>query len=341
MDTVAELRSFNRFYTRAVGLLDERLVGSAFTLPEARVLFELAGAEQTAAEVVRRIGIDKAHLSRIVARLRARGLLASRASPDHGRHVLLSLNAKGRAAFKRLDAGSQARVQGLLEPLDTASRTRLAAAMRDFRDALEPIESLERLERLEPHERRTAIALRPAQTGDIGWVTHRQALLYEREYGWDRTFEGLVARILGDFVAGFDPAREDAWIAEQDGAVLGSVFLMRSDDAAVARLRLLYVEPAARGHGVGRRLVDACIARARVLGYRTLTLWTNDVLVAARRIYQDTGFVLVHESAHRSFGHDLVGQTWNLDLAGPEPAAAPAPSAAPINRRKAARAPRR
>ena len=197
------------------------------------------------------------------------------------------------------------------------------------------------LERHEPLERSNAIALRPAQTGDIGWVTHRQALLYEREYGWDRTFEGLVARILGDFVAGFDPAREDAWIAEQDGAVLGSVFLMRSDDAEVARLRLLYVEPAARGHGVGRRLVDACIARARVLGYRTLTLWTNDVLVAARRIYQDTGFVLVQESAHRSFGHDLVGQTWNLDLAGPEPAAAPAPAAAPVSRRKAARAPRR
>ncbi len=326
MDITGELRGFNRFYTRAVGLLDERLAGSAFTLPEARVLFELAGAEQTAADVVRRIGIDKAHLSRIVARLRARGLLASRPSPQHGRHVLLSLNAKGRAAFRRLDAGSQARVQALLEPLRADARTRLVAAMREVRDVLEPT----------PRQAPLPIVLRPLRTGDIGWVTQRQALLYEREYAWDWTFEGLVARILGDFVAGFDAAREDAWIAELEGAVVGSVFLMRSSDPATARLRLLYVEPHARGHGIGRLLVDACIARARAIGYRTLTLWTNDVLVAARAIYQAAGFVLFDESKHRSFGHDLVGQTWNLDLA-----LSPQPAAAAINRRRAARAPPR
>ncbi len=327
MDIADELRGFNRFYTRAVGLLDERLAGSAFTLPEARVLFELAGAEQTAADVVRRVGIDKAHLSRIVARLRGRGLLASRPSPQHGRHVLMSLNAKGRAAFRRLDAGSQARVQTLVEPLGENGRTRLVAAMREVRDVLEPT----------PRQAPQAVVLRPVRTGDIGWVTQRQALLYEREYGWDRTFEGLVARILGDFVAGFDPAREDAWIAEQGRAVVGSAFLMRSDDPATARLRLLYVEPGARGHGVGRLLVDACIARARALRYRTLTLWTNDVLVAARAIYQATGFVLVDESKHHSFGHDLVGQTWTLDLAPPTQEEA----TSPLTRRTAARAPRR
>ena len=291
------------------------------------MLFELAGAEQTAADVVRRIGIDKAHLSRIVARLRGRGLLASRPSPQHGRHVLMSLNAKGRAAFRRLDAGSQARVQTLVEPLGENGRTRLVAAMREVRDVLEPT----------PRQAPQAVVLRPVRTGDIGWVTQRQALLYEREYGWDRTFEGLVARILGDFVAGFDPAREDAWIAEQGRAVVGSVFLMRSDDPATARLRLLYVEPGARDHGVGRLLVAACIARARALRYRTLTLWTNDVLVAARAIYQATGFVLVDESKHHSFGHDLVGQTWTLDLAPPTQEEA----TSPLTRRTAARAPRR
>ena len=159
------------------------------------------------------------------------------------------------------------------------------------------------------------LTLRPLRPGDVGWIIHRQAVLYTQEYGWDWTYEGLASRILGAFVAEFDPAREDGWVAERGGAIVGSIFLMKSDDPAVAKLRLLYVEPSARGAGVGRRLVGTCIARARELGYRELTLWTNDVLVAARRIYQAAGFRLVSEAPHHSFGHDLVGQTWTLGLA--------------------------
>jgi GNAT superfamily N-acetyltransferase len=166
-------------------------------------------------------------------------------------------------------------------------------------------------------DRRTeevGVRLRALRPGDIGWVIHRQTVLYAQEYGWDWTYEGLASRILGDFVAGFDPAREDSWVAERAGAIVGSVFLMKSDDASVAKLRLLYVEPSARGHGLGRALVEACIARARELGYRALTLWTNDVLVSARRLYEAAGFKLVSEAPHHSFGHDLVGQTWTLEL---------------------------
>jgi len=159
------------------------------------------------------------------------------------------------------------------------------------------------------------MSLRPLQVGDVGWIIHRQAVLYHEEYGWDWTYEGLASRILGAFVAEFDPAREDGWVAERVGAIIGSIFLMKSDDPAVARLRLLYVEPSARGAGLGRALVATCIARACELGYRQLTLWTNDVLVSARRIYQAAGFRLVSEAPHHSFGHDLVGQTWTLELA--------------------------
>lgn len=159
-----------------------------------------------------------------------------------------------------------------------------------------------------------AVRLRGLRPGDLGWITHRQAVLYNREYGWDWTYEGLVSGILAGFVAGHDPAREDAWVAERAGVIIGSVFLMKGEDPAIAKLRLLYVEPEARGLGVGRLLVATCIERARALGYRRLTLWTNDVLVAARRIYQAAGFQLVDQAPHHSFGHDLMGQTWTLDL---------------------------
>ena len=170
--------------------------------------------------------------------------------------------------------------------------------MRDIRLALE-----------DPEAEDAGVRLRPLKPGDVGWIIHRQAVLYNQEYGWDWLYEGLASRILGDFVAEFDPAREDGWVAERRGAIAGSIFLMKSDDPAVAKLRLLYVEPSARGLGIGRTLVGACIARARELGYRELTLWTNDVLVSARRIYQAAGFRLVSEAPHHSFGHDLVGQT--------------------------------
>jgi DNA-binding MarR family transcriptional regulator/GNAT superfamily N-acetyltransferase len=303
MIPVDEVRSFNRFYTREIGLLDAHLPAGDFTLAEARVLYELAqGDGRTAAEIGRGLRMDRAHLSRIMARFRGRGLLRSRVSPDHGKHLLLTLTDAGREAFAALEHGTRSQMEAILAPIDGDGRSRLVGAMQAIREVLDCDRAAG-----------AAIRLRGLRPGDLGWITHRQAVLYNREYGWDWTYEGLVAGILAGFVAGHDPAREDAWVAERAGVILGSVFLMKGEDP-VARLRLLYVEPEARGLGIGRQLVAACIDRARALGYRSLTLWTNDVLVAARRIYQAAGFQLVDQAPHHSFGHDLMGQTWTLDL---------------------------
>jgi DNA-binding MarR family transcriptional regulator/GNAT superfamily N-acetyltransferase len=307
MTLTDEVRSFNRFYTREIGLLNRSLPATDLSLPEARVLYELAQAPEgcrTAAEIGRTLGMDKAHLSRIVARFVTRGLAVSRVSPDHGKHRLLSLTDAGRKVFAAAEAGARAQVDALIEPVDVGGRNRLIEAMRDIRVALRDREAAD-----------PELTLRPLRPGDVGWIIHRQAVLYAQEYAWDWTYEGLASRILGAFVAEFDASREDSWVAERGGAIVGSIFLMKSDDPAIAKLRLLYVEPSARGTGLGRRLVATCIARARELGYRQLTLWTNDILVAARRIYQAAGFRLVSEAPHHSFGHDLVGQTWTLDLA--------------------------
>ena len=307
MTLTDEVRSFNRFYTREIGLLNRRLPATDLSLPEARVLYELAHAPEggrTAAEIGRVLRMDKAHVSRILARFRARRLAQGRVSPKHGKQIMLTLTEAGRKTFAAAEAAARAQVDALLLPVDERARERLAEAMRDIRAALEDREAED-----------TGVCLRPLKPGDVGWIIHRQTVLYNQEYGWDWTYEGLASRILGDFVAEFDPAREDGWVAERRGAIAGSIFLMKSDDPAVAKLRLLYVEPSARGAGLGRALVDTCIARARDLGYRELTLWTNEVLVSARRIYQAAGFRLVSEAPHHSFGHDLVGQTWTLDLA--------------------------
>jgi DNA-binding MarR family transcriptional regulator/GNAT superfamily N-acetyltransferase len=306
MTLTDEVRGFNRFYTREIGLLNRRLPATHLSLPEARVLYELANAPaagRTAAEIGRALGMDKAHLSRIVARFRARGLMQSRVSADHGKHRMLTLTNAGRKAFAAAEAAARAQVDALITPIGEGGRERLAKAMRDIRAALNGREA-------EGGE----LSLRPLRPGDVGWIIHRQAVLYHHEYGWDWTYEGLASRILGAFVAEFDPAREDGWVAVRGGAILGSIFLMKSDHPWVAKLRLLYVELGARGAGIGRRLVATCIARARELGYGELTLWTNDVLVAARCIYQAAGFRLVSEAPHHSFGHDLVGQTWTLGL---------------------------
>ncbi|MBV8444218.1 MAG: GNAT family N-acetyltransferase [Hyphomicrobiales bacterium] len=306
MTLTDEVRSFNRFYTLKIGLLERHLPASALSLPEARVLYELAHALEpgcTAAEIGRRLRMDKAHMSRIVARLRARKLVGSRVSQAHGKHVLLSLTNAGSQAFAAADAGARAQVDALLSPVDAAGRDRLANAMRDIRAVLGD----RKAEDGEPR-------LRPLAPGDISWIVHRQTVLYHQEYGWDWTYEGLASRILGAFVAEFDPTREDGWVAERRGEIVGSIFLMKGDEPSVAKLRLLYVEPSARGLGLGRTLVDTCIARARALGYRRLTLWTNDVLASARRTYQAAGFRLTREAPHHSFGHDLVGQTWDLEL---------------------------
>ena len=306
MTLTDEVRSFNRFYTLKIGLLNRSLPATDLSLPEARVLYELAQAPEdgrTAADIGRSLGMDKAHLSRIVGRFITRGLVSSQVSPNHRKHRLISLTDAGRKVFAGAEAAARAQVNALLEPVDVAGRNRLAEAMHDIRASLSDGDA-------ESHE----VSLRPLRPGDAGWIIHRQAVLYTQEYGWDWTYEGLASRILGAFVAEFDPGREDGWVAERGGAIVGSIFLMKSDDPAVAKLRLLYVEPSARGSGVGRMLVAQCITRARELGYRQLTLWTNDILVAARRIYQAAGFQLVNEEPHHSFGQDLVGQTWTLDL---------------------------
>jgi len=304
MDVVREVRQFNRFYTHLIGLLDEHLPDSGLSLPEGRVVYELAtGGQQTAADLTRTLNIDKAQLSRVIRRLTDRQLLTSEVDPAHAKKKVLSLTPVGRIAFTELDRGTRFRMESVLRPLKPAMRKKLVSSMRDIQAAFEA-----------RNNRPAPVTLRSLVPGDLGWVIHRQAVLYAQEYGWDWTYEALISKILGEFAADFDASKEDGWIAERAGQIVGSIFLMRSDDPVVARLRLLYVEPSARGLGIGQRLVDTCIERARQLGYQRLTLWTNDVLTAARQIYETSGFRLSKEYAHRSFGRDLVGQVWDLDL---------------------------
>lgn len=300
---VDAVRGFNRFYTRQLGLLDHGLLGSEFTLTESRILYELAHrGECTASDIALELGIDAGYLSRVLKKFSRRGFLTRKRSRADARRTRLELSRAGRAAFAPLDRAARAQIEALLAAVAPARRAALLAAMR----------TVHRL--LEPGEHAREYRLRDLRCGDVGWIAHRQGIIYAREYGWDQTYEALVARILADFVDHYAAGHERAWIAEQEGTVIGSVFLVRvSED--VAKLRLLYVEPHARGLGVGRRLVGECIAFAREKGYRTLTLWTNDCLVSARRIYEAAGFRLTKEEPHRSFGHDLVGQNWELALA--------------------------
>lgn len=296
------IRDFNRFYTRQIGLLDQGFLGSAFTLTEVRVLYELAHRENpTATEIARELSLDAGYLSRLLRKLERRGHLARGRDAQDARQRPLRLTRTGRRIFDGLDRASGKQIATMIAALTPGQVGQLVGSMQVVRRLLQSESSA------------SAFSLRPLRVGDIGWITHRQGLLYAEEYGWDVTYEGLVAEILGSFVKRFDPAAESAWVAERNGAIVGSVFLVR-ESAAVAKLRLLYVEPSARGLGIGARLVDSCIAFAREKGYRTLRLWTNDVLVAARRIYQAAGFRLVNEERHHSFGKDLVGQTWELAL---------------------------
>ena len=305
MDTVQAVRGFNRFYTRQIGLLEDHPPSSALSLPEGRIVYVLATSETpTAASLSRELDMDKAQLSRLLAKLVDKGLVETRDDPGHGRRKILSLTPAGHSAFAKMDEGTRTSIAAMLTRLHPSQVGELVGAMDRIQAALGP------------EANAAPVVLGDPVPGDIGWVIHRQAALYAEEYGWDWTYEGLISRILGDFVAGFDAEREAAWIAEQQGRTVGSIFLMRGDAPDTGRLRLLYVEPSSRGTGLGRRLVDACIEGARERGYDRLTLWTNDVLVSARRIYQATGFRLVNEERHRSFGHDLTGQTWELDLRG-------------------------
>jgi DNA-binding MarR family transcriptional regulator/GNAT superfamily N-acetyltransferase len=303
-DTVAAVRAFNRFYTSELGVLEPGFLRTPHTLAEARVLFELGQGERLeVTELRQRMAIDAGHLSRLLARLERQGLVQRERSTADGRRRLARLTDAGRDAFTMLDRRSAEQTAARLDTLADEDRRRLAGALGEVRRLLEPAAAP------------PTLLLRPPRPGDLGWIVRRHGELYAAEYGWDASFEALVARIVADYAEQPDPAREAAWIAELDEQPAGCLLCVRSrDDAAVAKLRLLLVEPRARGFGLGRRLVDECIAFARRAGYREMTLWTNDVLTHARRIYERAGFTLVAEEPHHSFGHDLVSQTWSRPL---------------------------
>lgn len=295
-----QVRNFNRFHTRLVGALDEHLLDSPYSLTQARILYELSHRPaMTAADLRRELALDAGYLSRVIAGFEQDRLLVRRPSPDDARASCLELTRHGRAAAKRLDDASRSQVMAMLERLPQARQRQLVDAMATIRTLL-----------VDEHP---SWLLRDPRPGDMGWIVHRQGVLYAEEYGWNAEYEALVAEIVARFVRELDSARERCWIAEAGGQVVGSVFVVRQDDAT-AKLRLLYVDPCVRGLGIGGRLVDECLQFARRVGYRRIALWTNSVLTAARRIYDKAGFTLVEETPHHSFGKDLVGQVLARDL---------------------------
>ena len=299
---IAQVREFNRFYTRRIGVLEEGLLQSPWSLTEVRVLYELAHRNGlTARDLAQDLGLDHGYLSRILQRFARDGLVRRERGADDGRERVLALTAEGRRAFAPLDRRSQKEVGAMLSPLTDAQQVRLVGAMR----AIEGI--------LAPSSDASPFVLRTHRSGDMGWVTQAHGEIYWREYGWDERFEALVAHIVAEFVDKFDAKRERCWIAERDGERVGSVFLVKKS-AAVAKLRLLIVDPKARGTGLGRLLVRECVRFARESRYRTVTLWTQSNLAAARRIYQSEGFGLVASTPHAMFGVPLVGETWELAL---------------------------
>ncbi|MGA8117558.1 MAG: helix-turn-helix domain-containing GNAT family N-acetyltransferase [Actinocatenispora sp.] len=300
---VGAVRAFNRFYTAVLGLLEVEHLRTPYTLTEARVLFELAQADRVEVRALRSaLRLDAGYLTRIVARFAENGLVDRERSTDDGRRQVVWLTARGRAEFQTLNDLSAEQIGGLLGRLPEPGQHRLLGAMDTIRGLLAD------------EARPAGYLLREPEPGDLGWVVARNGASYAAEYGWDASYEGLVARIVADYVERRDPARERAWIAELDGVPVGCVFCVRSEQPDTAKLRLLLVEPSARGMGIGARLVDECLRYATRVGYTRMVLWTNDVLTGARRIYQRAGFRLVGSEAHHSFGHDLVGETWARDL---------------------------
>jgi DNA-binding MarR family transcriptional regulator/N-acetylglutamate synthase-like GNAT family acetyltransferase len=305
---VATVRQFNRFYTKQVGVLQEGFLDSPFSLTEVRVLYELAYRDKpTASELSKELALDAGHLSRTLHSFEKRGLVRREASASDGRQSLLTLSARGWKVLGPLEARSNAQVEKLLGRLSTPQRKRLAEAMHVIEDVLGDGGEREQASA-------TPYVLRPPQGGDLGWVVHRHGALYAQEYGYDERFEALVAEIVAEFVRNLDSKRERCWIAEKDGEVVGSVFVVRKSKR-VAKLRLLLVEPSARELGIGRRLVEECVRFARRVGYKKMMLWTQSELGAARHLYKEAGFKLVGRERHRSWGREhLVAETWELKL---------------------------
>ena len=300
---IRAVRHFNRLYTQKIGVLSNGLLGSAYSLTEVRLLYELAHTDKpTASELAKQLGLDAGYLSRILSAFEKRGLIKKATSKNDGRRSFLSLTARGRAAFAPLNARSQQEIGAMLGKLPVVDQDRLVGALNTVEDLL----GSER----EPD---FPLMLRPHQAGDMGWVVQRHGVLYAQEYQWDEQFEALVAGVVSKFIQGYDAKRERCWIAERGGENIGSIFLVKKSKT-VAQLRLLLVEPSGRGLGVGSRLVAECVRFARQSGYRKIELWTNSVLKAARRIYERAGFRLIREESHHSFGQDLIGQTWELTL---------------------------
>jgi DNA-binding MarR family transcriptional regulator/GNAT superfamily N-acetyltransferase len=300
---IAAIRGFSRFYTRKLRIIEPKLLHSPFTLQEARIMYEIAHRPAcTATDLTHDLGLDSGFLSRTLQALARRQIVTRKPSKDDGRVNELSLTAKGRTAQAELERRACEEVGSLLASLDDAQRAAVVRAMTTIEQTLE-----------RPMEKPAAFLLRSHRPGDIGWVISSQAKAYAEEYGWDISYEALVAEICAQFIRAYDASREHCWIAEAGGEPLGSVFLVNGGDD-VAKLRLLLVEKKARGLGVGRALVEECVRSAREKGYKKMTLWTQRILVAARAIYQSAGFHRVKEEPHHSFGVDLVGETWELKL---------------------------
>lgn len=323
---VAAVRSFSRAHTRTLGVLNEKLLHTPFSLTESRVLYELAQAQRTEAALIReRLGLDSGYLSRILQKLEKSGLVRRVSSPIDARRNDIELTEAGVAASAVLDQRSRAQIREMLDELSPLDRRRLVSSMNTIGSLIGDDDRKSRV-----------VTLRSPAPGDYGWMVEAHGLLYHDEFGWDDSFEALVAQIVGDFGAQHDPARERAWIAEVEGSPAGCIMCVTDPgNPAIARLRILLVTPSARGLGVGTQLVAECVRFARAAGYERLTLWTNDVLSAARRLYEAHDFVLERRESHRSFGKDLVGETWRLELrtGGVTGRRPPAPIRAPVRRR--------
>ena len=301
---IEAVRRFSRFYTRKIGILQQGAYHSQFYLTQVGVLYELGHRDRcTATDLCTDLGLDPGYVSRILSDFQKRGFLQKNRSETDGRQTMLSLSARGRKTFGPLDARSAAEVGAMLRPLSPSERKGLVAALQSIEGLLDD----------RAGQGKSSYLLRTHQPGDMGWVVYRHGVLYAREYGYDEQFEALVASIVAKFIQHFDPRRERCWIAEKDGEIVGSIFLVKKSKAG-AKLPLLLVEPSARGLGIGARLVAECVRFAREAGYRKITLWTQSDLYAARHLYRQAGFRRVHKEPHHSFGHDLVAETWDLDL---------------------------